>query len=149
MLHRLQNSVLALLLLLIAFSEVHAQPRVPESSLYTPKPSQDLSWAHGNWVAKGEHPVQGAIAEWRVVISPNGQFVAELFRTEGVEAGVERGRWIAIDREMWSFITFERDRKPLPLPTHDLYNILVISPSTLELRHLDNGRVLRLERGST
>jgi hypothetical protein len=149
MLHRLQKSLLALLLLLIAFSEVQAQPRVPESSLYTPKPSQDLSWAHGNWVAKGEHPVQGAIVEWRVAISPNGQFVAELVRTEGVESGVERGQWIAIDREIWSFITSERDRRQLPLPTHDLYTILVISPSALELRHIENGKVMRLERGST
>ena len=149
MLNRLQKPVLALLLLLVAFGEIRAQPQVPESSLFTPKPSQDLSWACGGWVAKGEHPVQGAIVEWRVEISPNGQFVAELFRTEGGEVGIERGRWIAIDREIWSFITFERSRKQLTLPAHDLYNILVISPGTLELRHMESGKVLRLERGST
>ena len=149
MLHRLHNPAPAVLLLLVAVCEVGAQPRIPESSLYAPKPSQDLSWAHGSWVAKGEHPVQGALAEWRVKISPNGQFIAELFRTEGGEVGVERGQWIAIDREIWSFITSERDRKQLPLPAQDLYNILVISPSTLELRHMETGRVLRLERGST
>ena len=149
MLHRLQKPALALLLLLVAFSEIRAQPQIPESSLYTPKPSQDLSWSYGSWVAKGEHPVQGAIVEWRVEISPNGQFVAELVRTKGGEVGIERGRWIAIDREIWSFITFERSRKQLPLPAHDLYNILVISQGTLELRHMESGKVLRLERGST
>jgi hypothetical protein len=128
-----------------------AQPRVPDSSLYVPKPSQDLSWAHGDWVARGEHPVQGEIAEWRVHIGANGKFTAELRRTHNSELGLERGIWTAIDREVWSFTTYERDRKTIPSASLvlELYTILSISHAALELRHIQSGKVLRLERGSS
>ena len=148
MLHILLIQGLALLVPIAGVSEAIAQPRVPDNSLYAPKPSQDLSWAYGDWVAKGEHPVLGDIAEWRVKVSPGGVFIAELYKSEGSEVSIEQGKWIAIDREIWSFVTFERNRHPLPLPVQDLYNILVISQSALELRHMKSGKVLRLERAS-
>ena len=148
MLHFLRIKGLVLLLPFAVASEAMAQPRVPETSLYAPKPSQDFSWAYGDWVARGEHPVHGMIAEWRVKVSPGGIFISELYKTEGSEVSIERGKWIAIDRETWSFVTTERNRRPLPLPAQDLYNILVISQSTLELRHMNSGKVLRLERAS-
>jgi hypothetical protein len=136
----------ALLISLTLGTEVLAQAQVPESSLYSPKPSQDLSWAYGDWVAKVEHPVHGAITEWRVKINSNGRFSAELSRPK-METIFERGLWITTDREVWTFVTFERDRKSLPLPTQDFYTILAIGTDALELRHMKNGRVLRMERG--
>ena len=149
MLHFLRNPALALLLPLIAHNEGLAQPNVPESSLYAPKPSQDLSWAYGDWVAKGAHPVHGVVAEWRVKIGPNGLFVSELHKADGTEPSFERGGWKSTDREVWAFITSSRNGRQLPLPVMDLYSILVISPNALELRHMKSGKVLRLERGST
>lgn len=145
----IRTRALALLVPLAIFGEAISQPAAPDPNLYTPKPSQDLSWAYGDWAANGEHPVKGAIAQWRVKISPGGVFVAELYSVEGDQITLERGKWISTDREVWSFMTFEQNRRLLQFPTQDLYNILVISPSALEFRHMKTGKVLRLERVST
>jgi hypothetical protein len=130
--------------------QTSAQPTIPNSSLYSPKPSQDLSWAHGSWAAKEEHPVQGQIVAWRVTISPNGRYAAELVRTAGAQPSLEIGVWVVVDREIWSFTATERDRKPIAPEAlaPELYTVLVISPQALELRHMGNGKVLRLVRGS-
>lgn len=133
------------------FHPAPAQPVVPDSSLYTPKPSADLRWALGDWVAKGEHPVYGDIVEWHVTINANGAFFAELRRSEQGEAVFERGAWAAVDRDIMSFATVERDRVPtgLALPDIHLYLALAITADALELRHVTTGKLLRLERGST
>ena len=140
--------IICLLLPLSSYGQEQERSKTPDTGQYTPKPSQDFTWAQGDWTAKGEHPVQGRIVQWRVKISSDGQFSAELTRTTGIVSSYERGIWHAQDREIWSFITYERDRKRLELPSMDLYTILVISTNALELRHIENGKVLRLERGS-
>ena len=127
-----------------------AQPNVPESSLYQPKPSQDISWAVGNWVAATEHPVQGRVHEWSVSIHANGQYFVELRRDRGAEPQHERGVWVTVEREIWSFTAIERNRNALDQGSlaPELYTILAIYPSALELRHMGSGKVLRLARAS-
>ena len=143
------RQVFVLVLAMCATSASLAQVDVPPSSLYVPKPSRDLSWAHGLWVARGEHPTYGAIVEWKVTISPNGTFTAEVVKENDQESGIERGVWSAVDRDFWTFTVLERDRRRLALPEVEMYSILAIAHGSLEFRHISSGKVLRLELPST